>query len=170
MPYLSTWTFNHSSKCQTKKIRYDEDKKLIGLLAVILSAGGIFFACNEFDDVPEPHPGTITFSAKGGQQIIKMRSDKGNDIRGQWFLETIKSHPDDSIKCIYDTLADGRTRIRLADLTLTSLTDKETIIVELGANNTTKKRSFSVYGHSRLGFGIAINQSPKDTLTTTPKQ
>ncbi len=145
-------------------------KKVIGLLAVILSAGGIFFACDEFDDVPEPHPGTLTFAASGGQQIIKMRSDKGNDIRGQWFLEKIVVPSNDSTKCIYDTLADGRTRIRFADLTLTCLTDKESIIVELGANNTTKKRSFTVDGNSRLGFGIVINQSPKDTLTTTPKQ
>lgn len=145
-------------------------KKIIGLLAVIFSAGVLFSACDKFDDVPEPRPGTLTFAAIGGQQIIKMRSDKGNDIRGQWFLEKIVVPSNDSTKCIYDTLADGRTRIRFADLTLTCLTDKETIIVELGANNTTKKRSFTVHGNSLLGFGIVINQSPKDTLTTTPKK
>ena len=43
-------------------------KKVIGLLAVILSAGALFSACDDISKDPTPYPSILSFPAQGGEQ------------------------------------------------------------------------------------------------------
>lgn len=145
-------------------------KKIIGLLAVILSAGALFSACDDLSKDPTPYPSVLSFPAQGGEQKVIMRSQDGSKLVLGWGIDGIIKE-DKHLKCVFDTLADGRIRVKAESLTLTCAADQKSIVVEMAPNTTTKHIYYTIDGAGgKAGFIMICNQSPKDTLTTTPKK
>lgn len=153
-------------------------KKIIGLLAVMFSAGVLFSACDDLSKEPEAYPGNLSFPAQGGEQKVMVRSADGSELVTKWNIDRIVryEYPEKGIKgidtkCVFDTLSDGRVRVKAESLTLTCAANQKSIVVEMAPNTSSKKLTYIIEGSGpRDGFGIVINQSPKDTLTTSPKQ
>ena len=153
-------------------------KKVIGLLTVILSAGALFSACDDLSKEPEAYPGNLSFPAQGGEQKVMVRSVDGSELVTKWNIVRIVryEYPEKGIKgidtkCVFDTLSDGRIRVKAESITLTCAANQKSIVVEMSPNTSSKKLAYFIEGFgSRDGFGISINQSPKDTLTTTPQK
>lgn len=146
-------------------------KKIIGLLAVIFSAGALFSACDDLSKDPTPYPNVLSFPAQGGEQKVMMRSLDGSKLVQGWSINGIINYEDKHLKCVFDTLADRRIRVKAGNLTLTCAADQKTIVVEMAPNTTTKHVHYAIDGNGgKAGFVIICNQSPKDTLTTTPKK
>ena len=153
-------------------------KKIIGLLAVILSAGALFSACDDISKDPTPYPSILSFPAQGGEQKVIVRSYDGSELVTKWEIyRIIRSEQSEKgikgvdIKCVFDTLSDGRIRVKAESLTLTCAADQKSIVVEMSPNTNSKKLSYVIKASGGMeGFDMNCNQSPKDTLTTTPKK
>ncbi len=145
-------------------------KKIIGLLAVVLSPGALFSACDDLSKDPTPYPSVLSFPTQGGEQKVIMRSQDGSKLVQEWGIHGIIKK-DKYLKCVFDTLADGRIRVKAESLTLTCAADQKSIVVEMAPNTTTKHIYYTIDGDGgKAGFAMTCHQSPKDTLTTTPKK
>ncbi len=154
-------------------------KKVIGLLAVVLSAGVLFSACDPTNSKdPDVYPSILSFPAQGGEQKVTVRSVDGSELVTKWEIYRIvkgerseKGIKGNDTKCVFDTLSDGRIRVKAESLTLTCAADQKSIVVEMSPNTSSKKIFYVIKASGgRDGFDMICNQSPKDTLTTTPQK
>ena len=147
-------------------------KKIIGLLAVIFSASALFSACDDHSKDPDAYPSILSFPAQGGEQKVIVRSVDGSELVTKWEIYRIVKgeRSEEGIK-ESDTLSDGRIRVKAESLTLTCAADQKSIVVEMSPNTSSKKIFYVIKASGgREGFDMICNQSPKDTLTTTPKK
>lgn len=153
-------------------------KKVIGLLAVIFSASALFSACDDHSKDPDAYPSILSFPAQGGEQKVIVRSVDGSELVTKWEIYRIvrSEHSEKGIKetdtkCVFDTLSDGRIRVKAESITLTCAADQKSIVVEMAPNTSSKELGYIIKAAGgKEGFGMICNQSPKDTLTTTPKK
>ncbi len=121
-------------------------KKIIGLLAVIFSASALFSACDDHSKDPDAYPSILSFPAQGGEQKVIVRSVDGSELVTKWEIYRIvkgerseEGIKESDTKCVFDTLSDGRIRVKAESLTLTCAADQKSIVVEMSPNTSSKK-------------------------------
>jgi len=121
-------------------------KKIIGLLAVIFSASALFSACDDHSKDPDAYPSILSFPAQGGEQNVIVRSVDGSELVTKWEIYRIvkgerseEGIKESDTKCVFDTLSDGRIRVKAESLTLTCAADQKSIVVEMSPNTSSKK-------------------------------
>lgn len=121
-------------------------KKIIGLLAVIFSASALFSACDDHSKDPDAYPSILSFPAQGGEQKVIVRSVVGSELVTKWEIYRIvkgerseEGIKESDTKCVFDTLSDGRIRVKAESLTLTCAADQKSIVVEMSPNTSSKK-------------------------------